>query len=1282
MALFPAFAGAESENRAAEESKKKDFDWLSNQSFCPDIATVQEQRTSESVHTHRSPAPHSSGPSESESVESSDKSDREEEVGIKKKKKKKEKKKKKKKHKHHKKLKTENRESDNSDFESDIKLCKEPSQSDSTSAKWDTQNSREQDHKACVHQEGFVWLDDIKTPSEECFCIDKKPDFANWEYKSLYRNDIARYKRKGNSCLGINSRKQSIIWEDLKSEKKKSQKQDDRYYTKNSRALLVTDGLSVYCRDHFQRLDKSSFIPVPEWKDEAVETTVTSEWINPLGIYDDVTTLWLQGKGKSEHEDKNPLPGKQSENISSTMIAKVEQFSRKLRENPDNIMLWMEFVSFQDELMKSPGLYIMDDRKSEVHKKSRKIILEKKMAILDRAIESNPESVDLKLARLKLYEELWEASALLKEWQKLVFLHPNSADLWQKYLMFCQSQFSTFSVTKVNSIYGKCISTLTAVQDESMVSHSALPGTEEAMLAAESRARHVKNTQGETAAESRARHVKDTQGEIAAESSPRHVKNTQGETAAESRARHVKNTQDETAAESRARHVKNTQDETAAESRARHVKNPQDETAAESRARHVKNTQDETAAESRARHVKNSQCETAAESRARHVKNPQDETAAESRARHVKNTQDETAAENRARHVKNTQNETAAESRARHVKNTQGEEGEDTEDDMEVKDRTLPKHEIWLEIESSREFKQFLPWRPDKSKGQTEEHCEDPDRQVLFDDIGPSMFRITTPHLRLHLISSFLQFLGIPSGYGLPSSCLSAALDDISNFDKDLSLDRPLTFVDYVAPGFKSVGHNGTIKSERWLIGHCREGEDFIQNVFQQLFPLFSEHEKSILSACWLKYEKSKVIYYLQARNKKKLKSQGKRSKKVAKNLLKTPENRNNLAVWKEYAHIEWLLDNTQDSRKVFDTAICTSVSQGLKDPRLCDLCMTYAQLEVECLQSLSVTEAVSRAVYILTKLAESGKYNAYTGPASSVSILKARKTYEHLFQTWVKGNPVSEPLSSCNVMEAWLRGFVGCFSLFQYLTVGIDAASLVFRQVLGKLQTATSQQNAGSRTDPWTPCVASDFEVLTVMHTALLGYHMRVSIYPLTLVRETLTGALTWHPHNIYLWRLYLQIENKSHNASRARRFFDSLSRTSSSLMPLLFAIRAEQKRKELVDSVQRIGTREVYSTLPETGLTNRIRTLFEHAVQNTRGAQCPLLWRMYLHFMVMQGSKEQSKGVFYKALQACPWVKALYMDAAEYFPDQLQEFLDLMTEKELRVRIPLEELEILLED
>jgi hypothetical protein len=135
--------------------------------------------------------------------------------------------------------------------------------------------------------------------------------------------------------------------------------------------------------------------------------------------------------------------------------------------------------------MKSPGLYAIEEGEQEKPKKSLKLLLEKKLAVLERAIGSNQSSVDLKLARLKLCAEFWEPSTLVKEWQKLIFLHPNNTALWQKYLVFCQSQFSTFSISKILSLYGKCLSTLSAVKDGSILSHPALPGTEEAMFGKE-----------------------------------------------------------------------------------------------------------------------------------------------------------------------------------------------------------------------------------------------------------------------------------------------------------------------------------------------------------------------------------------------------------------------------------------------------------------------------------------------------------------------------------------------------------------------------------------------------------------------------------------------------------------------------------------------------------------------------------------------------------------------------------------------------------------------------
>lgn len=55
---------------------------------------------------------------------------------------------------------------------------------------------------------------------------------------------------------------------------------------------------------------------------------------------------------------------------------------------------------------------------------------------------------------------------------------------------------------------------------------------------------------------------------------------------------------------------------------------------------------------------------------------------------------------------------------------------EPEDDDQEIRDKTLPKWQIWLAAERSRDRRHWRPWRPDKTRKQTEEDCEDPERQA------------------------------------------------------------------------------------------------------------------------------------------------------------------------------------------------------------------------------------------------------------------------------------------------------------------------------------------------------------------------------------------------------------------------------------------------------------------------------------------------------------------------------------------------------------------------
>ncbi|XP_039739942.1 nuclear exosome regulator NRDE2 [Pteropus medius] len=1164
MALFPAFAGV---SEPPDSGSRKELDWLSNPSFCVGTVTSLSQQTEETTALVSEGSPPTRSPLKSEPSDESDANKKLKQTSRKKKKEKK----KKRKHQHHKKTRGKHGQSDSSGSGPDTDAERDAS-SRSRDSKKESERLNQENSAAADVGRRFVWLEDIQPLTGETFRTDKKPDPANWEYKSLYRGDIARYKRKGDSCLGINPKKQCVSWEGPSAERKPPRRHVERYFTKKNVGLMSVDGVAVSNRPEPLASEPVSFIPV-KGSDDVAPPPVTT-WLNPLGIYDQSTTQWLQGQGPAEQESKQPDSQPDREN--ALLKAKVEEFNRKVRENPRDIQLWMAFVAFQDEVMKSPGLYAIEEGEQEKRKRSLKLILEKKLAILERAIESNQSSVDLKLAKLKLCAEFWEPSTLVKEWQKLIFLHPNNTALWQKYLLFCQSQFSTFSVSKIHSLYGKCLSTLSAVRDGSILSHPELPGTEEAMFALFLKQSHFLRQAGHSE-----KAVALFQAMVDFTFfKPNSVKDlpTKGQVeffepfwdSGEPRA-------------------------------------------GEKGARGWRAWMHQ---QERGGWV---------------VISPDDD------------------------------------------------DDEPEDDDQEIRDKTLPRWQIWLAAERSRDRRHWRPWRPEKTKKQTEEDCEDPERQVLFDDIGQSLIRLSSPELQFALIAAFLQFLGVPSGFSPPASCFYLAMDENSIFDNGLYDEKPLTSLSLSFSGVSYVGRMDQLGCRRWSRGHDREGEDFIRNIFHLVMPLFSVKERSQLCFSWLQYEIAKVIWCLHTKNKKRLKSQGKNCKKLAKNLLKEPENRNNFCLWKQYAHLEWLLGNTEDARKVFDTALSMAGSKELKDYELCELSLLYAELEVELLPDVRGA-ATARAVHILTRLTENGVCGSYTGQVLAVHILKARKAYEHALQDCLGDSCVSDPAAPDSLNR--LISLVKCFMLFQYLTVGIDATLRIYEQVSAKLKGSVSPEGPGPEDSVGPRSLSGVLEAVTLMHTSLLRFHMKVSVYPLAPLRLVLSEALKLYPGNQVLWRSYVQIQSKSHSASKTRRFFDAITRSAKPLEPWLFAIEAEKMRKRLVETVQRVDGREVHATIPETGLTHRIKALFENAMRSDNGSQCPLLWRMYLNFLVSLGNKERSKGVFYKALQNCPWAKVLYMDAVEYFPGEMQEILDLMTEKELRVRLPVEELELLLED
>lgn len=69
--------------------------------------------------------------------------------------------------------------------------------------------------------------------------------------------------------------------------------------------------------------------------------------VNPLGVYDSSTALWLQGKGKQKQDTQSV----------ALLTGRTEEFNRQLREQPADTELWMKFIRYQVTIYSIIPLY-------------------------------------------------------------------------------------------------------------------------------------------------------------------------------------------------------------------------------------------------------------------------------------------------------------------------------------------------------------------------------------------------------------------------------------------------------------------------------------------------------------------------------------------------------------------------------------------------------------------------------------------------------------------------------------------------------------------------------------------------------------------------------------------------------------------------------------------------------------------------------------------------------------------------------------------------------------
>lgn len=256
------------------------------------------------------------------------------------------------------------------------------------------------------------------------------------------------------------------------------------------------------------------------------------------------------------------------------------------------------------------------------------------------------------------------------------------------------------------------------------------------------------------------------------------------------------------------------------------------------------------------------------------------------------------------------------------------------------------------------------------------------------------------------------------------------------------------------------------------------------------------------------------------------------------------------------------------------------------------------------------------------------------------------------------------------------------CCALFEYVfsDLNLDSALCVLNKVQCKVFNLMSSLTSDSNQSVLNQKLERFLEQIFRFKIQIIHHHMCVHHSSLGPLRETVEAALEIFPDHVYFLHVFTELEKGSMVFGRLDRFFGHYIGRASSPVLTVFAVASLIRRQKQRTELSSADPEGVPSHAGSAGLMNKIRSYLERSLELPNLEHCSILWNMYLYCERSYGHSERASGLFYRSVQLCPWVKDLYLDGVKIFKDsKLEEITDLMMEKEIRLQIPLEEMDIL---
>ncbi|KAI8051900.1 NRDE-2, necessary for RNA interference-domain-containing protein [Gilbertella persicaria] len=260
------------------------------------------------------------------------------------------------------------------------------------------------------------------------------------------------------------------------------------------------------------------------------------------------------------------------------------------------------------------------------------------------------------------------------------------------------------------------------------------------------------------------------------------------------------------------------------------------------------------------------------------------------------------------------------------------------------------------------------------------------------------------------------------------------------------------------------------------------------------------------------------------------------------------------------------------------------------------------------------------------------------TPSPTTTSILRAR---EYFSQRIAQLSTLSE---SEEERQAAFYTIV-CCGLFEYLSSGISSAQVVYEHALEYIRERHAERGYAA-------------EMLWTEYATLLYHHALSQTHKASAIRTAMERALALFPNNTMFLSFYVWNESKTKIYNRVQHLLNDKLKNANVIL-WLCTIYSELHRHKPYQ-------------------VNSVRNHFEKAVQHTRSSI--LLWKYYIEFEMKQNDIQRAKTLFYRSIRECPWSKELYLLGIQMFEKTMtekekNELISLMMEKEIRIRIEIEE-------